>query len=644
MRRIIVATSLLATALVVADVSAQRGRSGGAPPQRPPAQQPRQQQTPTFRSSTQYVAVDVIVTDSSDRIIRDLTKDDFIVNENGQAQTIEDFSFVEVPLGRRTIDVMAPPPPPADVGSNAGHPRASRALAFVIDDIGLKPEDLIPLRRAMTQFLETMSPDDQVAMTYIAHSNLSQNFTNDIGRLIAAVQNQKEALGTASPTAQRDKMSVLRNALVSLSSARQPRRAIILVSGFGCLPYPGDSMAASECRDLIERAQRAGVPIYTLDPRLFTNTEFMQPTAPAATAGETGATPFSPAIESMRILATETGGRGFAGMGDIPRAVNEIMIENGSYYLLGFYPKPLINDGKFHEIDVKVKRPGLTVRARAGYNADPATPKTMTPHRAMTASLGEGLDDPGLPIRAFVAPMAPAIGGKTRAVVTIELAYPLPESGTAALNDTLRIGILALTPDAKIKASFQRDIQFTGTWKPTAKGTFVMNEVIDLPSDPLTVRVGVTSSALGKTGTTHVEVDVPDYRDSDVQLSPLILGTPQYSLDAAVGLDTIRTLVPYQPATSRTFSNTDTLRVFSRVYWRTKYPNTDVRVSVQGPTPIPSQATTIAGVRAPTGHTQGRFNTSLPLRSLQPGSYVLRVEASQAAGKSFVREVPFEVR
>jgi hypothetical protein len=80
------------------------------------------------------------------------------------------------------------------------------------------------------------------------------------------------------------------------------------------------------------------------------------------------------------------------------------------------------------------------------------------------------------------------------------------------------------------------------------------------------------------------------------------------------------------------------------VFWRTKHPNADVRVSIQGPSEIPPQLTSIAGMRAPTGHTQGRFNTTLPLRGLTPGSYVLRVEAAQAEGKPFIRELPFEVR
>jgi VWFA-related protein len=643
MRRIQVVTAVLAGALLAAPVTAQRG-SGQRPPaqQRPP--QPRQQ-TPTFRSSTQYVAVDVIVTDRSDRVVTDLAREDFTITENGQTQTIDDFSFVSVPLENRTIDLEAPPLPPSDVGSNASQPRASRAMAFVIDDHEIKPKDLIPLRRAMVQFLQQLSSDDQVAVTYIARSDLSQDFTNDIGRLIETIKAQKDAftMGEMSPrTPGREKLFVLENAIKTLTAARQPRRAIVLVSATGCLPI-GPDMIHAACRDLISNAQKAGVPIYTLDPRLF-NGQTDEQAAPAAPAGESGRTPFGEAIDSMRSLANLTGGRGFAGMAEVPRAVREILTENGSYYLLGFYPKPIINDGKFHEIEVKVNRPGLIVRARKGYNADPAEPKVLSPTKAMTAALGAGLDDPSLPVRAVVAPMAPGLGGKTRAVVTLELRYPRADTDMRTLDDELRVGILALTPDAKIKASFQRDYQFTGTWKPTARGTFVINEVIDLPTETLTVRVGVTSNALGKTGTTHVEVDVPDYRDDKVQLSSLVIGTPQYSLDAAVGLDTIRALVPYQPATSRTFSNADTLRVFARVYWRTKYPETDVRVSVQGPSPIPAQSTTITGQRGPTGHILGRFNTSLPLRGLSPGPYVLRVEASQPNGKSFVREVPFEIK
>src|SRR5262245_61631108 len=92
------------------------------------------QQQPTFRRSTPYVSVDVVVTDKDDVAVRDLTKDDFEITENGRPQTIADFSFVSVPLGKRVIDVDAPPQPSSDVGSNASTPRSSRAIVIFVDD------------------------------------------------------------------------------------------------------------------------------------------------------------------------------------------------------------------------------------------------------------------------------------------------------------------------------------------------------------------------------------------------------------------------------------------------------------------------------------------------------------------------------
>src|SRR4029453_12544231 len=118
--------------------------------------------------------------------------------------------------------------------------------------------------------------------------------------------------------------------------------------------------------------------------------------------------------------------------------------ENGSYYLLGYYPEPRVDDGKFHDIKVIVKRPGLHVRSRFGYMAPGGAPsKPTTDTREMTRELGEGLDDPGLAIRVFAAPLVMTPKGTT-ALVTVELTYPA-EAG-AALNDDLRVGVLAITP------------------------------------------------------------------------------------------------------------------------------------------------------------------------------------------------------
>ena len=68
----------------------------------------------------------------------------------------------------------------------------------------------------------------------------------------------------------------------------------------------------------------------------------------------------------------------------------------------------------------------------------------------------------------------------------------------------------------------------------TDRATFVLNETIDLPAEALTLRVGVTSTALARTGTAHLRVDVPDIRGSRLVMTPLVLGTSSPDSDAVL--------------------------------------------------------------------------------------------------------------
>lgn len=95
-------------------------------------------------------------------------------------------------------------------------------------------------------------------------------------------------------------------------------------------------------------------------------------------------------------LAIATGGRRYR-QAEPWLSPARLMAENGSYYLLGYYPSPLRDDGTFQEVDVRVTRPGAQVRARKGYTVPGSRAPTLSPHRAMTTSLGAGLPDPGLP-------------------------------------------------------------------------------------------------------------------------------------------------------------------------------------------------------------------------------------------------------
>lgn len=595
-------------------------------------------QQPVFRTSTQYVTVDVVVTGKGDVPVTDLKKEDFEITENGKPQTVADFSFVSIPVAHRTIDVDAPPQPPSDVASNGESARASRAIVILVDDPSLSavmfcldcPDVMIALKKALTRFLQSLSPDDQVALVWQSRSDISQDFTNDIPRLIASVNSRQKAMGlTAIGPPWRPSTFSLKHAVAALAGSHFARRAIVYVGVSICDPAAATSVDNQdvECRDLYRQAREADVPIYALDPRV------LPPLEPKK-------------ADTMAELAINTGGLHFLNQSNPLGAVDKIVTDNGSFYTLGFYPEPLVSDGKYHEIKVNVKRDGVRVRSRERYLADSATKSASTLTRDMTSALGAGLDDPSLPMRVSAAPLSDAARGLVRTLVTIEMTYPQKNDSDLTFDDELRVGILALSTDAKVKASFQRPISVKGKWKPAASGTFVINETIDLPPGQLALRVGVTSKLLGRTGTAHLPIVVPDFRSVELRVSPIVLGVVGNlpDADAVMGLDHVRALVPFQPTTSRTFTAADSLRVFMTGAWRSEPTSLNIEISIKGGAAPRIQTLTVpASVNQPGGR-QARVDQIVSLRDLPPGAYVLAVSARAGKDRPVTRELPFVIR
>jgi VWFA-related protein len=147
-----------------------------------------QQARPTFRAGVEYVVVDVVVTDRNDRPVTDLTIEDFEILERGRPQAVADFDFVSVPPARRLLDLSTPARPTLDIAANQPPSDTSRAFAFVIDDGGISASDLVPLKRTLMSMLAAASAGDQIAVVYMQRSDLSQDFTNDVGLLTNAIQ------------------------------------------------------------------------------------------------------------------------------------------------------------------------------------------------------------------------------------------------------------------------------------------------------------------------------------------------------------------------------------------------------------------------------------------------------------------------
>ena len=137
----------------------------------------------------------------------------------------------------------------------------------------------------------------------------------------------------------------------------------------------------TDYRRLLERANRSNVSFYPVDPRGLA--AFDTPIMPMAPCGPPP--PMVPLavdramltsrLTSLRTLAENTDGIAIVDTNDLAKGFRRVVDDLSSYYLIGYYSSGKL-DGRFHPITVRVKRPGVQVRARRGYLA--ATPAEMT--------------------------------------------------------------------------------------------------------------------------------------------------------------------------------------------------------------------------------------------------------------------------
>jgi VWFA-related protein len=178
------------------------------------------------------------------------------------------------------------------------------------------------------------------------------------------------------------------------------RKSVILFSdGFRLYDQDeGTRRILDSLHRLVDLANRASVVIYTIDPRglqplgLTAADNLAGPIAPGNTnfaAGNGDLTQgqwvqntetdlqnrrseFFATQQGVGYLAQQTGGLAIKNTNDIEGAVRRVLGNQKGYYLLGYRPdESTFNQegrrNRFHHIDVKVKRPGLIVRTRAGF-------------------------------------------------------------------------------------------------------------------------------------------------------------------------------------------------------------------------------------------------------------------------------------
>ena len=117
-----------------------------------------------------------------------------------------------------------------------------------------------------------------------------------------------------------------------------------------------------------DAANRANASFYPVDPRGLAVFDSPigpdRPPPPAVDAARLRAR-----VANLRTLAEDTDGLAVVNTNNISGMLTRVVADLSTYYLLGYYATGVQMDGKFHRVTVRVKRPGVEVRARRGYLA-----------------------------------------------------------------------------------------------------------------------------------------------------------------------------------------------------------------------------------------------------------------------------------
>jgi VWFA-related protein len=675
--------------------------------QRPPASQAGTAQVPTVQlsASVSVVLVDAVVLDEGGHFVTDLRRDEIEVREDGRAQTVAGFELISL----ATAPEPAAPAElaPVDTRSNA-RPFDGRLYFIVLDDLHITAQRTNLARSIARRFIEQqLRPDDLAAVvTTSGNRNAAQGFTSDKPRLLRAVDAcvgrkvispalatlaqsgtpEEGTRGTADPQRvynARSAFETLSRLAAFAGTVRQRRKALVLV-GEG-VDYDLESQDSSarelrgSMRDFVGAANRANLTIYPFDPRVFTNLgdDFVDIASTPPGDMESGTEKIKSTMlqdggefaqDNLRTLATETGGfadvtsRNFAG------AFDRIRDENSHYYMIGYYPTNDAKDGKFRAIDVRVSRPGLTVRARRGYTparevsgrgeTPGATPKAVASGVSpeLQRALESALPVTGLTLRGTAAPFKGS-GEKASVAVIVQASGRdllfTPRDGK--FEDTVELAAVALDGHGRPQGGTRLTVTMPLSQRSVttvSKTGVVFQMRLDLPPGAYQLRIAARDGGTGVVGSVHCDLDVPDFTKQPVALSGVVLSAERAGQVPSPQPDAeLDRWLPATPVTQREFAADDTLTAIAAVY----------ATGSSGGQPVDVTTTVLGAGGEVCSQHRDRYDVetgkssrgtvmhraTIPLGGLRPGPYTLRIEATRngaPAAQSAFRELVFAVR
>ncbi len=690
-------TLVLAALLVTAwTVSARQAGPPAAPAGQPPV---------TFRVDVNYVEIDAVVTDAQGNLVRDLTRDDFRLAEEGRPQTIAAFTRVDLPIERPDPPLFLSRTIEPDVRSNRDEFNG-RVFLLVLDDLQTDVRRTALVRAGARQFIQKyVGANDMVAIVNTGGGvAATQEFTSSRPRLLAAVDRfmgrkmpsttlamlddyyRQRAMASgqaARDTGEQERSYFARNTLASLRSLAEylagirGRRKAIVWFGEGIdydIGNPFQAPAASEIRrdmeEVIAAATRANVSVYGVDPRGLgagLDEAVDIPSLPDDPTLNLGAMSVQNEVrraqDSLRTISSETGGFAIVNQNDLNAEFSRMVRENSGYYLLGYYPTDDRKDGRFRRVQVTVARPGVTVRARKGYVAAKGRPasRPVSPAEAATSpAMRDALNSPvpasGVTLNVFAAPFMGRTPSKASLAIIMEIdpgSLRFVEKNGVFTED-LEIVIIASDASGKIQDGARDQVPLrlgARTHQLVSRDGFRVTRRLDLAPGRYQLRIAAREANAGAVGSLAYDVDVPDFSKGPLLMSGIAVSSAFGARVQTANPDPeFKDVLPASPVAIRDFPRGDTLSVFAEIYDNLRATAHRVSIkttiladdgSVVFSADDERRSEELGGSTGAYGHAR-----TMSLKDVPAGRYVLRIEARAllSNGGTTSRELEFRVR
>lgn len=225
---------------------------------------------------------------------------------------------------------------------------SGRLTVLILDDVTV-PIQLMPRAQEVARrFVNKMLPNDRMAIVTLDGSTME--FTDDRTRLFRIIDRYNPRPTGLIPLDRLGEhvLKTIGDLSRQMVEAGSQRKTMVAI-GSGWVfdrPIPPARMGMEPRREWITAMQAmalASVNLYVIDP-----------VGVSMARTETGGNGF----------ARETGGVAFLATNDLTGAADRILRESTSYYMLGVGDPPVGRGADLRELDVRVLRKGVTVRAR----------------------------------------------------------------------------------------------------------------------------------------------------------------------------------------------------------------------------------------------------------------------------------------